>query len=325
MSKKLATRRRGMRRRIAHLLEAAAAYLVFGAIVLLPVDAASAFGGWVGRTLGPRLGISKRAARNLARAMPEKSPAEIAATISGMWDNLARTVAEAPHVHKFWDPRFPDNEAAIREAIAKLRESGQNTFIAGPRLEVTGLEYIDHLLARRGAALFFSAHLGNWEVLPCWAAHIGIPISVVFRMPNNPYIAPLVARLRGNHGPLLPKGLKGALASVKVLEAGGRLGMLMDQKQNRGVAVPFFGRPAMTATAIAKLALRFDCPIYGAWAQRLGGARFRIHFAPPVEITKSGSEDADIMTILTRINNMLEEWIRVQPDQWTWMHRRWPD
>ena len=45
-----------------------------------------------------------------------------------------------------------------------------------------------------------------------------------------------VERLRGNHGPLLPKGLQGAMASVKVLEEGGRLGMLMDQKQNRGVA-----------------------------------------------------------------------------------------
>ncbi len=316
---------RRARRRILHLLEAAAAYLVYGAIVLLPVDAASAFGGWVGRSLGPRLGISKRAARNLARAMPEKSPEEIAAAMRGMWDNLARTVAEAPHVHKFWDSRFPDNEVAIRAAIAKLRESGQNTFIAGPRLEIVGLENIDHLLARRGAALFFSAHLGNWEVLPCWAARIGIPISVVFRTPNNPYIAPLVARLRGNHGPLLPKGLEGALASVKVMEAGGRLGMLMDQKQNRGLAVPFFGRPAMTAPAIAKLALRFDCPIYGAWAQRLGGARFRIHFAPPVEITRSGDDDADIMAILTRINRLIEGWIREQPDQWTWMHRRWRD
>ncbi len=314
-----------MRRRIGHLLEAAAAYLVYGAIVLLPVDAASGFGGWVGRTVGPRLGISKRAARNLARAMPEKSPEEVTAAISGMWDNLARTVAEAPHVHKFWDSRFPEDEASIRGAIAKLQESGQSTFVAGPRLEVTGLENIDHLLAHRGAALFFSAHLGNWEVLPCWATRIGIPISVVFRMPNNPYVAPLVERLRVNHGPLLPKGMRGALASIKVMEAGGRLGMLMDQKQNRGLAVPFFGRPAMTAPTIAKLALRYECPIYGAWAQRLGGAHFRIHFAPPVEVTRSGSEEADIMAILTRVNRIIEEWIREQPDQWTWMHRRWRD
>ena len=314
-----------MRRRILHLLEAGAAYLIYGSIVLLPVDAASGLGGWVGRKVGPRLGISKRAARHLARAMPEKSPEEIAAAISGMWDNLARTVAEAPHVHKFWDSRFPEDEASIRAAIAKLRESGESTFIASPRLEIVGLETVDHLLAHRGAALFFSAHLGNWEVLPAWAARIGIPISVVFRMPNNPYIAPLVARLRGNHGPLLPKGLQGAMASIKVLEAGGRLGMLMDQKQNRGVAVPFFGRPAMTAPTIAKLALRYDCPIYGAWAQRLGGARFRIHFASPVEVKRTGNEDADIMAILTRINRMIEEWIREQPDQWTWMHRRWRD
>ncbi len=314
---------KGLAVKIGHLLEAAGASLVIAIISVLPVDWASAFGGWLGRTIGPRFGISKRATRNLTRALPEMPAAEVETTIRAMWDNLGRTAAEYPHVGKFWDARVPEDREGLLAMIAGMREAGEAMFFAGERVEVAGLEHLERLLAHRGAALFFSAHLGNWEVLPCWAARVGIPISVVYRAPNNPYFAKILRRLRSDHGPLLPKGLQGALASVKVLEEGGRLGMLMDQKQNRGLAVPFFGRPAMTAPTIAKLALRYDCPIFGAWVQRLDGARFRITFAPPIEPRSGADEDAEIMAILVRINALLEDWIRARPDQWLWMHRRW--
>ena len=79
-------------------------WLLFQLFAVLPLDAASAVGGWLGRTLGPRLGVRKIARRNLVAAFPEKSAAEIEAIMVEMWDNLGRVMAEFPHVTRLEHP-----------------------------------------------------------------------------------------------------------------------------------------------------------------------------------------------------------------------------
>ncbi len=101
--------------------------------------------------------------------------------------------------------------------------------------------------------------------------------------------------------------------------------MLVDQKLNDGIAVPFFGRDAMTAPALAQLALRFRCPVVPARVERLGGARFRLTIYPPMGLPDSGDHDADVSETMRRVNAHFEDWIRARPEQWLWLHRRWPD
>ena len=72
------------------------------------------------------------------------------------------------------------------------------------------------------------------------------------------------------------KGSAGAREALAHLRRGGVLGMLVDQKLNEGLAVPFFGRPAMTTPALAQFALRFRCPVIPVHPVRLGPARFRV-------------------------------------------------
>jgi KDO2-lipid IV(A) lauroyltransferase len=101
--------------------------------------------------------------------------------------------------------------------------------------------------------------------------------------------------------------------------------MLIDQKMNDGIAVPFFGRPVMTAPALALLALRFDCMVVPVRIVRLKGARFRMIAEPPLELPKSGNAKADQLALMTKVNEIVEGWIREKPEQWLWLHRRWPD
>ena len=84
--------------RFADRLEAWGAALSFGAFKLLPRDCASALGGALARHIGPSLGVSKHARRNISRAFPEFPDAEIARVVAGMWDNLGQVVAEYPHL-----------------------------------------------------------------------------------------------------------------------------------------------------------------------------------------------------------------------------------
>jgi len=119
------------------------------------------------------------------------------------------------------------------------------------------------------------------------------------------------------------KGGLGAREALKLLKGGGHIGMLVDQKQDEGIAVPFFGRDAMTTTAPATFARRLDLPIGAARVVRLKGAYFRV-FVEEVAVEKTGDMEADIAATTRRISAMIERWIREHPEQWFWVHRRWP-
>jgi len=100
---------------------------------------------------------------------------------------------------------------------------------------------------------------------------------------------------------------------------------LVDQKLNDGIPVPFFGREAMTAPALALLALHFDCAVLPARVERLQGAHFRLTIHPPLPLLRGVARAADAAALMAAVNRTLETWIRERPEQWFWLHRRWPD
>jgi KDO2-lipid IV(A) lauroyltransferase len=283
-------------------LRGTGARFLLGLFRLLPVDAASALGGLLARTIGPRLGASKRAVINLRRAMPALSEEEIRRIVRGMWDNLGRVVGEYPHLDRF------------------------RVYEKGGRVEHTGTELVDPILAAGRPILFVSAHFGNWEVATLAATQRGLEVAQIYRAANNPYVDALVAEFRSIIGSeLIPKGAVAARRSMEALKGGRHLALLVDQKMNDGIAVPFFGRDAMTAPAVAQLAMRYNAAIIPARVERLSGAHFRLTVFPEIEHPRSGDRRADTLAIMTRVNAVIESWIRERPEQWFWLHRRWPD
>lgn len=289
-------------RRLGHLAEGGVAWGAFRLLRAMPLDWASAACGWLFRRIGPRLGISRRAARHIRRAMPELNDAAVADIIAGMWENLGRTAGEYPH-------------------LAALSCIGPD-----PRIEIVGREHIEALRDDGIGGVVFSAHLANWEVGSLCSDEAGMPLVHIYRQANNPIVERLFRHARapvgGQH---YPKGSTGALRLVAALKKGRHLGLLVDQKLNDGIAVPFFGRDAMTAPALAELALRFDVPVVPARVVRLKGATFRVDVLPPMTFDLTGDRAADVFEIMRRINALIESWIREHPEQWLWLHRRWPD
>jgi KDO2-lipid IV(A) lauroyltransferase len=283
-------------------IEAFGARLMFRLFRALPLDAASALGGFLGRVIGPRLGASKRAVINLKRALPELDDAAIRRIVRSIWDNLGRVVAEYPHLREF------------------------RIYEPGGRVETIGTELVDPLLAAGKRVIFVSAHFGNWEVATLAATQRGLDVAQIYRAANNPLVDRMIAECRSIVGSeLIPKGAIAARRSIEALREGRHLAVLVDQKMNDGIPVPFFGRDAWTAPAIAQLALRFDCAIVPARVDRLEGANFRLTVFPPIEIERSGDRHADTRAIMAKVNQVLEGWIRERPELWFWLHRRWPD
>jgi KDO2-lipid IV(A) lauroyltransferase len=296
-----AARAKVVRAPFVHRLQGWGAALSFGAFELLPLDRASALGGALARRIGLSLAISERARRNLRRAFPGFPEIEIERIVAGMWDNLGRVAAEYPH----------------------LREI--RVFEPGGRVETHGLEHMDRAVAAGRRMIIFSGHIANWEICLLAAVQYGISVAQIYRAANNSLVDRMITRFRGDAGELIPKGAVAARRAIAMLRCGGHLTMLADQKMNDGIPVAFFGRPAMTSSALASLALRFECDILPARVERLAGAHFRLTVFPPLPLPRSGDHHADVAALMARVNETLEAWIRDRPEQWFWLHRRWPD
>jgi KDO2-lipid IV(A) lauroyltransferase len=288
-------------RRLRFLVEGAGAWLLFGFLRLLPLDWASALAGLIARSIGPHLRLSDLARNNLRRAMPELDPAQIECITREMWDNLGRVVAEYPHLR----------EIRIFEPGGRVESGGFDDILSN---RTDGQRYI-----------FFSAHYGNWEIASLAASQAGLAIANVYRAPNNPIVDRLLTRMRGGDAVLIPKGRVAARRAIESLRIGKHLSMLVDQKMNDGIAVPFFGRDAMTAPALARLALRFDATVVPVRVLRRKGTYFHLMAETPLALPRSGNSVTDTLTLMIKVNETVERWVREHPEQWLWVHRRWPD
>lgn len=281
------------------LLEALGVCIWWLVMKPMPLGFASWLGGALARKVGPLLPPHKIARRNLEKAFPEMNSKEIETVLYGMWDNLGRNGGE----------------------FMKLRAmAGQLDDL----VEFEGVDQLDGLRANGGPAIFVSGHFANWEILGLCAARYDIPLNQVYRAPNNPLLSKLFQSRKPHPDvELIPKGRDGARRLMKVLQDKKFVGILIDQKLREGMAATFFGREAMTTTAPADLALRFDCPLIPIRIERTGGVNFKVTVETPA-IANPDLERAEAAKQMTQdLNDLMESWVRARPEQWFWVHKRW--
>jgi KDO2-lipid IV(A) lauroyltransferase len=293
--------------RLRYWIETAGFFIAIGFFKLFPVDAASAIGGWIGRTLIAPTGLSKRAYENLRVAYPGITDGEMRRIVRAMWDNLGRVLAEYGHLDKIhWRPK---------DAGAK------------PRIDVDGVENFEAARSAGKGILLISAHFANWEIMPFAARDYGLSGGVVVRPTNNPYVARWLDSVRSRNGlpEMISKGAQGTRRIFTLLRKGDCICILVDQLASEGTPVPFFRRDAMTTPAPASLALKLGARIVPVWNERVGGARFRMTVFPAIELPNTGDADRDLVQLTARINAFVEERVRAKPEQWLWIHKRWSD
>jgi len=110
---------------------------------------------------------------------------------------------------------------------------------------------------------------------------------------------------------------------ANVLDAGGKVGLLVDQYFHRGTLVNFLGRETLANPLLAKLARQYECPIFPTRTIRLPNGRFRLEIQAPIDIpyTPNGRVDTEKLTV--KVNEVVENWVREYPEQWLWLHKRW--
>jgi KDO2-lipid IV(A) lauroyltransferase len=242
----------------------------------------------------PRL--RRVARRNLALGLPDLPVRRQAEIVDGVFRSIARilvTFARLPHI----------------------RRDNLDRWI---RLE--GSEHFEAALKAGRGVLFATAHLGNWELSAYAHALMTGPMSVVVRPLDNPYLDALVERRRSLSGNV-PIGRKDfARAILKALAANQAVGALIDQNSSaaEGVFVDFFGVKACANAGFARIAAHTGTaviPGFALWNEM--ERRYVLRFYPPIPITGDAARDTQA------IQAKLEEVIRLYPDQWLWIHRRW--
>jgi KDO2-lipid IV(A) lauroyltransferase len=257
---------------------------------------ASLLGGLLIRKIGPSTKFASVAASNLNIAFPELDAKHQQQIISGMWDNLGRSIGEFCHLLKS-GPDF------INKHITVHNEHN--------------LKYLEN------GGLIFSAHLANWEISQSILRGNKRKIYIVYRALNNPYIDELVKKYRAATGAeMIPKGKEGAKKIIEAIKEKSIIIMLVDQRQREGIIIPFFNQPCHTSTAIASLAIKYNLPILPIHTERRG-AKFDIWIDEPLNLRLTSDKTLDIQSIMLQINKIIEAWVKKNPAQWFWIHRRW--
>ncbi|WP_019218722.1 lipid A biosynthesis lauroyl acyltransferase [Bartonella florencae] len=284
-------------------------YLLIGSLNILkyfPVNIGLSFFSWLAKTFGPLVHRHQIALANLRAAYPEKTEEQLHAIAIEMWENIGYFLAEYIFLDKIFDFDPHANQPGF--------------------IEVKGIEIFQRLKEEKKPHIFFTAHTGNFELLPICAESFGLDVTVLFRPPNNPYIAKRVLQARRTSmGYLVPSKAGAAWALAAKLAEGKNVGMLVDQKFRRGVLGTFFKRPLKTNPLIIKLARQYDCDIYPARCIRLAGGRHRLELYERIELPLDEKNEIDITASTQKLNDIVESWVREYPGQWSWLHRRWDD
>lgn len=237
---------------------------------------------------------------NLLRCKLTDDPKEARRIAKHSWCHLAGHIGEALFVHSVvnadnWREHLDFSDAT--DAAVKL-------LLDTPDVPI----------------LLASSHHGVWEAATN-VLSLARPMIAITRIQNNKLVANW---MRKHHfrGPVtLVDKNHGFRAWVihQWREQKAALTMLMDQHAGEGARLTFFGRPAMTHTSAARLAIRNGAPVVVGSFVRIAPYKYRLVGGDPIVFSKT----EDVNKAAQLLNDRLEAAIRKYPDQYLWAHRRW--
>lgn len=239
---------------------------------------------------------------NLSKAFgQEKTPEECVAIARAVFENLVRMIFE---IGWYW-------KNDLDELIKPFT--------------LSGLEDFHRALAKGKGVLALTAHFSNWELLPI-AAHLGrLPVRIVYRSLDTPFLDHFFRESRTRFGARTIPSRRGAMRQIYTeLRRGYPVAMLMDQNVDwyEGAFVDFFNRRACTNTGMALLALKSGAPVVPTFMIRTDRG-FHVAFGPELPLIRTGDATKDVELNTEQYNRVIEMIVRKFPDQWFWVHQRW--
>ena len=260
----------------------------------------------IGRGLGALVAALDRrhlaiAKDNLRRSFPEWTEERVDRTARGVWIHFGGVMFDLV--------RILARGAAVVDALATIE----------------GREHAEAAHRSPQGVVLITGHFGNWETHGIvHARHFG-SIGVVARPLDNPTLDRAMTALRESAGNEVIEKEHAMIRSMRRLKAAQGVAFVVDQnvQEKEGIFVDFFGRPACTTPFAAKLAIKTGALVLPCRAVMAPDFSYRVIYDPPIDPKSFGTGDAAVLALTQAMMNTTEAWIRANPDQWLWMHRRW--
>jgi KDO2-lipid IV(A) lauroyltransferase len=299
---------RAKKSRLLQLIEYGAASSFIALFWLLPFGAFYRLSGMLGNLLF-RFVPRRRdiAVDNVRKAFAgEKTETEIREIARRSCQSLFLTAFEVMKSQKVF--RSPD----VMDQLKKTNDDLEHLFMKAKKIH-----------DEANGCIFVTPHIGNWELLPSVSAIVGIPLVMVARPLDNPYLEKLFYENRTAAGQLVIPKKNAMFVLQRTLQQGKSIGMLTDQSTMKGILVDFFGRKATTTPVPAVLAITKNRPIVVVACCRTADFRFEGFVCDPIWPRNYEHEKDEIYRITQEINWQMEAIIRKYPEQYFWLHNRW--
>lgn len=191
--------------------------------------------------------------------------------------------------------------------------------------EYQGMENLQAAYDLGKGVLVLTAHYGYWELMGVAQGYTGNTLDVLARQLDNPLLDNILRNYRSQSGNNVVYKKNAIKAIMETLKAKRGAAVLIDQNvnPNRGIFVNFFGVPACTTTVVSSLAVKTGAPIVPAFSMPLPGGRWKFIYEKPVEYELLENRKETIDNLTQECTNIIESYIRKQPEIWLWLHRRW--
>ena len=280
---------------IKYFFEAVIIYSFFLIIKIMGISLSRKIFAAIFEYLGPIVKSKKIINKNLQNFSNNISNFEKNNIVSSMWSNYGMTFVEYIFLKKF---------------------RNENSHV-----KIIGKEILDDIVNKKKQVIFISGHFANFELMSMEITKSGVQLAAIYRPLNNFFLNPFMEYLRRKYvcKNQIKKGRKSMREIIHYIENKQSLALMIDQRLSEGEKLTFFQKDALTTTLPAQIAFKYGLDIVPVFIERKTDNSFEMQIHKPINVKNFN----DKIEISRKLNQLLENMIIKNPNQWIWTHDRW--
>ena len=284
-----------MKKNIKYFFEAILLYFFFIVAKIVGLSFSRKIFSFIFRKVGHIVRSNKIIKENLLRYSPELSAQKTKEIISNMWANYGMTFVEYVFLKRF-------------------RNKNHHIIIEGENI-------LNEIKKNNKPVIFVSGHFANFELMSMEITKKEIKLATIYRPLNNFLLNPFMEYLRKKFvcKNQIKKGRQNIKEILEFIDQKHSIALMIDQRVSEGDKIKFFNEEAYTTTLPAQLAFKYDLKVVPIFIERKEDKFFLMKIYNPLNV----SSFKDKTELTEKLNQLLEQMIRKNPNQWIWSHNRW--
>ena len=280
---------------IKYFFEATFVYLFFIIAKLIGLSLSRKTFSFIFKKLGPIIRSNNIIDKNLLKFSNNLSDQEKKEIVSNVWSNYGMTFVEYVFLNDF--------------------KKGQK------HINIEGEEILQKIFLNNKPVIFISGHFANFELMSMEITKKKINLATIYRPLNNFFLNPFMEYLRKKYvcKNQIKKGRVGVKESIEYIKNQHSIALMVDQRVSEGEKIKFFNEKAFTTTLPGQLALKYNLDLVPIFIERKNNISFKMKVYEPIK----SSRFKDKIQISEKLNEIIEDMIIKNPNQWIWTHDRW--